>query len=325
MRLLYYCSCAGILLTFGLNCELLADESDCAKIKDPTARLACYDEQNRPIEIESGSKPTPASETARATSIWEQRILNDAYRDTFTLTARRPNYFMDTYASNPNRAPYEFTGEAEGIENQEIKFQISLQTKIYDNLIGKNGDLWFSYTQVAYWQLFSSSISSPFRETDYQPEVYLSFLTNSRFAGLTMRNINVGMVHQSNGRSEPLSRGWNRLYVEMIFLRGNFALSVKPWYQIKYDPATEDNPDIEDYLGKYEIWGYYHWKDQIFSGMLRNVFNDDRHNLELDWSFPIYKHLRGLVQYYNGYGESLIDYNYYSQRIGVGVLLTDWL
>jgi phospholipase A1 len=60
--------------------------------------------------------------------------------------------------------------------------------------------------------------------------------------------------------------------------------------------------------------------------MLRNVFDrEHRLNSELAWSFPITARLRGLVQWYNGYGENLIDYNFNMHRIGVGVLLTDWL
>lgn len=319
---------ASILLGMSTVMQTHAAEPDCASVKDQAERLQCYDRRfgSAGQHPETTDQQEQGTQHPQSTSIWEERILQDADREPFTLTARKPNYIMDTYQGNPNRAPYEFTGEADQIKDQEIKYQLSFQTKMGDNLIGQNGDLWFTYTQVVYWQLFADNISSPFRETNYAPEVYLSFLTNVDLLGLTMRNVNFGVVHQSNGRGDPLSRSWNRVYAEMQFVKDDFALSFKPWYRIQEDPSDDNNPDIQDYMGHYEIWAYYNWDKQVLSGMLRNVFSSgDRHNFEANWSFPIVKHLRGIVQYYNGYGEDLIDYNYYSHRIGVGVMLTDWL
>ena len=264
---------------------------------------------------------------ARAQSgIWEQRIENDARRETFTLTARKPNYFLVTSMSTPNQSPYEFTGSADRLDSEEIKFQLSFQTKMADDLFGGNGDLWFGYTQLSLWQLFNSQISAPFRETNYEPEAHMAFLTSYELLGLKLRSVNAGLVHQSNGRAEPLSRSWNRVFADFQLVRGDFALSFKPWVRIKESPEEDNNPDIENYLGRYELRLFYQWRGHTFSGMLRNVLDSEhRLNSELSWSFPIVRRLRGLVQWYNGYGESLIDYNYNMHRIGVGVMLTDWL
>jgi phospholipase A1 len=228
--------------------------------------------------------------------------------------------------SSPNHAPYEFTGNAERLDSEEVKFQLSFHAKVADDLFGGNGDLWFGYTQVAFWQLFNSGLSAPFRETNHEPEVHVSFLTGYDLFGLKLRAINVGLVHQSNGRAEPLSRSWNRVFADLQLTRGNFALSFKPWVRISEDPQEDNNPDIEDYLGRYELRLLYAWRGQVFSAMVRNVLDSEhRLNSELAWSFPITRRLRGLVQWYNGYGENLIDYNFSIHRIGVGVLLTDWL
>ena len=292
----------------------------CKSISDDTIRLRCFDQAaSNPVE-------GPSSNTTPRVGIWGGRILKDAERDTFTLTTLKPNYIMHTYLDTPNQEPYEFLGEEGQLDNSEIKFQLNFQTKLADNMFDDNVDLWFGYTQVAYWQLYNDDISSPFRETNYQPEVYISVLTNYEFFGMTGRSINLGIVHQSNGRAEPLSRSWNRITMDFIFERDNFALAFRPWIRINESSDSDDNPDITDFMGNYELRGLYDLNGHLFSVMARNIFDSKhRYNAELQWSFPINKRLRGLVQWYNGYGENMIDYNHKNNRVGFGILMTDWL
>ena len=128
-------------------------------------------------------------------------------------------------------------------------------------------------------------------------------------------------------------RSWNRLYANFIWEKDGFVFSFKPWYRLP-EKAKEniliadgdDNPDIYKYMGYFEFSGAYRYNEHEFSFMARNNLNsDNRGALQLDWSFPIWGRLRGYAQYFNGYGESLIDYNVDIQRFGVGFLLTDIL
>ena len=276
------------------------------------------------IVVLLGASAAQADDAApEARSIWERRILEDAERETFTLTGARPSYLLYTVQSTPNREPYRFVGSAEQLSQREVKLQLSLQTKVASSLFGDNGDLWAAYTQVAYWQAPNDAISSPFRESNHEPELFLSFLTDYRLLGWTGRSVSVGVVHQSNGQSEPLSRSWNRVYADFQFLRGPFAIGLRPWIRIREDPGEDDNPDIDDYLGHYEIRASWELDRHLFSLMARNVFR--RYNLELNWSFHIAGRLRGLVQLTSGHGENLIDYNHKNHRIGIGILMSDWL
>ena len=92
-------------------------------------------------------------------------------------------------------------------------------------------------------------------------------------------------------------------------------------------PATDDNPDIEDYPDNFELPGVYKAAHPTFTAMRRLNLDLDtpRGALQLDWSFPLHGQLRGYLQFFNGCGESLIDYDHNVTSLGLGVRLTDWL
>lgn len=41
--------------------------------------------------------------------------------------------------------------------------------------------------------------------------------------------------------------------------------------------------------------------------------------VQLGWAFPLAEHLHGYVQYFSGYGYTLIDYNDFQRVLGLGV------
>jgi len=245
----------------------------------------------------------------------------------FVITPHKPTYILPvTYNSSPNQAPYQGTVDGD-IDNVEIKFQISFKIPLVRDLFDDNGHLAVAYTQQSYWQAYNSAVSAPFRETDHEPEVMLTFTDDHNILGFKNRFAVFGFVHQSNGRAELLSRSWNRIYANFILERGRLVLSVKPWYRIPEDENDDDNPDIDDYMGYGEYSAAYKKGNHTYSLMLRNNFrSNNKGAVQIDWSFPMYqKKLRGYVQYFNGYGESLIDYNDSTNRLGVGVILNAWL
>ncbi|WP_281646989.1 phospholipase A [Parendozoicomonas sp. Alg238-R29] len=254
----------------------------------------------------------------------------------FVITPLDRNYILPvSYKSKPYVRPYErFDIKNRDLDNVEVKFQISIAIPLMQDIWGM-ADLKAGYTMTAWWQAYNRDISSPFRETNHQPEALLSFPMNKPALGAHLRMIDTGIVHQSNGQTGELSRSWNRIYMEFVFEKDNFAWAIKPWYRIPEDKKEapddlkgDDNPDIWKYMGYGELLASYKWGEHNFGMLFRNnlrSWDKNKGAVQLDWSFPFWGRLRGYVQYFNGYGESLIDYNASSNRISLGILLTDWL
>ena len=312
----------------GAQAESLEALRDCRVIQDETGRLLCYDSVPDPIDTETPSVPAePAG--AQEKPALERRLEKerDLARRAFIIIPHRPNYILHSYNSEPNAAPLQAVDPNADLQHQEIKFQLSLRVPLYNRMFGENGDLWFGYTQQSFWQAYNWDRSAPVRETDYEPELGLTFHTDFSLFGIKHRLFSLGVAHQSNGRSEPLSRSWNRVWASFVLEHGNLAVSLKPWYRIPESTAHDNNPDMQDYAGRGELHIAYKYHDQVLSFILRNNLraSENRSGYELDWSFPFSKQIKGLVQYYNGYGESLTDYNVRTRRVGLGVLITDWL
>lgn len=253
----------------------------------------------------------------------------------FVLTPHKRNYlFPLSFTEHPNTGPYVDTNSnsLSDLSKTEVDFQLSIKILIHEDLFGDNGHFYLGYTNHSLWQMYSDADSAPFRETDHQPELILSFTNDWEIFGFHNAINEVALNHQSNGQGGGLSRSWNRVMLNTVFERGNFVFALAPWYRIpepeqEYpnDPDGDDNPDITDYMGNFEFNGAYKQSDNIYSLMLRNNLDaDNKGAVELGWSFPISTNLRGQLKYFNGYGHSLIDYNTDMEVFALGIVFTDW-
>jgi phospholipase A1 len=234
------------------------------------------------------------------------------------------------WSSGPNEHPASSSpgvpAVAQALDPVEAKFQISFKTKAIENLFGDNGDVWMGYTQSSHWQVYNSDNSRPFRETNYEPEVLLVFRNNYSIGGWHGRLLGVGINHQSNGRADPLSRSWNRVMLNVGLDRDDWAVVMRPWWRIS-DGNADENPGIEDYLGRGDITLVHRRGGNEFALMARHSLRGgerSRGALQFDWGFPINRTLRGHLQVFDGYGESLIDYNHRATYVGLGISLLEW-
>lgn len=344
-RILPLAASLAALSSLPVQASVPAPLAECATITEDAARLRCFDAYTR-AALTAPAAPagavmaiSPVSETGKAgTAVavtpmadrWE--LDPDSKKGVWSFRAHKPNYFLvGRYTDSVNMTPYDVYFNAVGdpslgIDETESKFQVSFKLKALEGLFGSDADLWLAYTQQNHWQVYNNDISAPFRETNYEPEMFVTIPTHYELLGLTGRFVNLGVVHQSNGQSHVLSRSWNRIYAQFGFEYGDaFNLLIKPWYRIEEDAEDDDNPNITDYLGDFEVVASYKLGRHTLSALARSGFEFERGFLQLDWSFPLYQNLKGYVQATTGYGESLIDYDHDQNTIGVGVLLTDWM
>jgi len=324
----------------------------CKSVEDDRERLACYDRAagrtpKTTSRAANADAPLPEDKATKVGDFvggfnnadaggsrlgfkWE--LDDDTRFGVLRFRTHKPNYLLPvSYNDRSNVTPYSPSlGSAPTADPREIeaKFQVSLKTKVVEGALNDRIDVWVAYTQQSNWQLYSPS--APFRETNYEPEIMTVLRTDWNALGLRMRFINFGFVHQSNGREAALSRSWNRLYAQFGFERGNFAMLVRPWYRIpdgESGSVRDNNPDIIDYLGHGDLLLFYHpeGSGQSFAALVRQNFDTGRGAVQFDWRFPLYRNLKGYLQIFNGYGGSLIDYNYRQSIFGVGLSLSDWM
>ncbi|WLG14075.1 phospholipase A [Psychrobacter cibarius] len=254
-------------------------------------------------------------------------------RGTWTVRPYRPTYVLPVfYTFDPNLDPSTPSQETESftsndIRNTELKFQLSLKTKVAEDLFDTSADLWFGYTQESHWQVYNEDNSRPFRATDYQPEIFLTQpVTADLPFGGRLRMLGAGAIHHSNGQDDPLSRSWNRAYLMAGAEWGKLSIVPRLWARVNSESSSsEDNPDIEDYMGYGDIKFLYDLPDQqSLSGTLRYNPSTNKGAAQVDYIYPLSENVNGFVQVFQGYGESIIDYNHENTSIGFGIVLNDW-
>ena len=270
----------------------------------------------------------------------------------FGLRAYYPNYAVVSYTDRipKGETKYEENSpnpDPEGVAyiHTEAKYQISLRADYMTNCFGFI-QMWSgAYTQTSYWQIFIDS--APFRETNYKPELFVTFPLFHKADAIGLKGFTFGYKHSSNGQpvtdgnrtrpSGPVegsrSRSWNRVYGRAYFQWENFFAEVDVWYKFQEPIATDDNPDIQDYYGKGSLEVGYINKKLLTRLTLRPSFTKGHITGELEMSYPVpisdnvffyFQAFSGVDTDGNigGYGQSLIDYDQQVNQVGFGLSIS---
>jgi len=253
----------------------------------------------------------------------------------FSLSPYKPVYVLfGNYTNHINQSPYSETqpkppAMPADLNNVELKFQFSTKIKVAQNILGEQlgGDIWLRYTQTSRWQVYNTLLSRPFRETNYEPEALFVMPTPYHIFGLHGVYVGIGINHQSNGRSNPHSRSWNRVFLEAGLETPNLNIVLRPWWRLQEPFEIDDNPGIENFIGRGEIMIACNYGRHSISAIARHSLKFKElqgGGFELDYAVKMYNYLKLHAQVYHGYGESMIDFNHFQTTIGLGLSLIVW-
>jgi len=268
------------------------------------------------------SAPSP-SKNDEKTVIQEQAIdQKQAALHPSIVSLYRPNYIMPFYhTGSPYQSVYVGnTPNNQKIQKDELKAQLSflvplVRTHIHRMPISLNT----AYTQLMYWQVYAKS--QYFRETNYEPELFLQTPINACSA------VQLGVNHQSNGRGGLLERSWNRVYGQYAYSGVNWLFQVRGWALIaKADSSNLHNPRIAHFLGHENVLFSYDWRNFVGTVQVQNIESGlKRGFVQASLSYPVLPTLSVYGQFFNGYGQSLIEYNHKTTSFGIGIALNDWI
>ena len=247
----------GLLMGAG-GVALAADPASCAKVADNTERLACLRRgRGRPHQ----EAPAPV---ARRLAVFgplgsgcrgQEGLLPDPPVQAHLPAAGPLEQLAQHPPTSPN--PLNVVTTPNNVDPAEAKYQISFKTKLWEGLLGRHGDLWMATPSSPTGRLYNKASRRPFARPTTKPGPMAVFRTNlDAGAGFKVKMMSLGLNHQSNGRSQPLSRSWNRIVGQIGIERGDFALVVRPWLRLPEKDHRDDNPDITSYMGQWRHPGH---------------------------------------------------------------------
>lgn len=203
--------------------------------------------------------------------------------------------------------------------NTNVKFQISIAQRLTRATLPWGTYLYLFYTQKCFWNVLENSL--PMTDLNFNPGIGITkplFVKNRYIGKLTFL-----IEHESNGRDSIQSRSWNRVALSAnVFVTKNLMVHGKIWAPIV---DGQNNKDIVKYCGFFQTGFQVLSDDKRFAGGVTIV---PRHrfgsmNTIVDVSYRIFKRDNQFLflQFYNGYGEGLLEYNKFHSQIRIGLLI----
>lgn len=253
----------------------------------------------------------------------------------FGLEPYKENYILPL---GYRQGEYDSYVPSDDYTNIESEIQISLKVPVGYDWFGLGGKYYFAYTHQAFWQVYAES--SPFRETNYNPEMFMVLPVEDDDTFVHLRSIKFAFAHKSNGQGnieealedvnttgvpdalEPFlinrSRSVNYIYSTLTFQHQALISELKLWVPIPENKEDSDNPDLMMYMGYSHLKFRYFHRKHLFTLMGRMNFVNGRGAVEATHSYPLTDEIYLYSKIFSGYGESLIDYDNAITKFSVG-------
>jgi len=263
-----------------------------------------------------------------------ERTVQQHSRLLFGFNAYKDNFFMPFgYAdrSYPSYVP------SDRYLQYEAEFQYSFSVDLLSNLFGVGEIYGAAMTQHGFWQVYSPS--SPFREINYNPELYVLFPLMGGGDAIGLKSVTVTFSHMSNGQGnislldvnrsqypeldpnwlKNRSRSWNYVSTVLSFQFSQLFADLTLWARTDF-AGSDDNPKLLDYLGYGQLDLSYVTGASKFGLMTRLNPATGYGAVQASWSYPVYGRdsIYWYIKVFSGYGESLIDYDRHVNKASIG-------
>lgn len=267
------------------------------------------------------------------------KTLRESLFSAFSLRPHHVNYLMPiSYKLGESYPSYTPT---DVYKNVEAEMQISFKLNIFEDLFGFDEIYSLAYTQQSWWQIYTPS--SPFREVNYNPEFFITFPIKWRHNNyLNFKWFRIALAHKSNGQgnveeispellknkteTNPLyltnrSRSHNYLEASMSIQYKNIFAELHLWAPFLGSADLTDNPDLYKYLGYAQLNATYIKNDNYltFKGRYNPITGKGSAEFQHSYKMSKDRNLYFFTKIFHGYGESMIDYNNRTTKVGFGV------
>lgn len=203
--------------------------------------------------------------------------------------------------------------------NSDVKFQLSISQRLTKSKLPFDTYLFIQYTQKAFWNVFQESL--PMRDLNFNPGIGLGHLIirENKYIGKSY----LMLEHESNGKDSINSRSWNKVSLAVaLMLNKNWEVQFSTWIPIV---DGKHNKDLLKYKGIFQLAGNFRTKNRRFNcGLIltkRKTWLSFNTQLEVSYKFNNKENQYFFLQYYNGYGENLLEYNKFKSMLRIGFVI----